>query len=603
VLLEERLGQQGDLVVRYDIDTALSCTPASEVGQLQFSAGEFGGVQFGAVLGIDADGARVTGHMNYDGQHLDLVLPASFVDTAAWPIDVDPLISGVINTGVSFDDVRPDIAYDVTNDVYLVVFNHQLGGGNWDVWGQRISGSGVRVGNAIPIAVNNQSSYEPKVGNNNIEDNFFVAWEDNGTGNWDIRGASVDAATGAVSSIIQVANTTASERKPDVGGDSYFSTSADGICLCVWDDANLGIRSCVVRMHTNPPTVDTFDTPFPGADPLRNTPCITKDGRAIGRWFIGCQWDDQNMPVRAINYAGTVLGAAPGTNMFQSLGRPIKRPDIDGDGQGFMLVFEREEATNSMEDVYAAHGIWNGVDVQYVSAAPISATPNTNEGSAKVSLMGSKYTAMWNRLGAIELVNLQLDDAATCGGPSVIANTNLSNSNGAIASRRSGGDLTSEQGLVTNRQYDIPNNVATLQSRLYATFQGGPVTSVLGTGSCGVGGTVGVNSPFALGNEAFAVTLTGADPAATFALSLLDVTLAPPLAVCGPGCGVINPFLSTLVPLAAGEAEYPVDLPCDPVFAGFTMRAQWATLSNAPGGCALLPLFHVSDAIELVLDN
>ena len=132
VLLREVIGGHGDLVVRYDVETDLRCAPAAGVSELRFLDAARGGVQFGAVVGIDAEGDRVTGSMNFDGAYLDLVLPASFVETAAWPIDVDPLISGVINTGVSFDDVRPDIAYDVTNDVYLVVFNQQNGGGDQD---------------------------------------------------------------------------------------------------------------------------------------------------------------------------------------------------------------------------------------------------------------------------------------------------------------------------------------------------------------------------------------------------------------------------------------------------------------------------------------
>ena len=104
----------GDLVVRGRIVTDLACaTPDVKVDSLAFEvpgAPHLGGIAIGEVTGIDAAGERAAGWMRCDGDTLDLVLPASFVDGARLPLVLDPLISTAGTVQVGGDPKRPDAA-------------------------------------------------------------------------------------------------------------------------------------------------------------------------------------------------------------------------------------------------------------------------------------------------------------------------------------------------------------------------------------------------------------------------------------------------------------------------------------------------------------
>ena len=113
---------RGDLVVRYALETDLRCAPTERAASLWFAADEVGGVAVGAVTGIDAAGRRADGHMAFDGTELVLTLPEAFVATASYPLELDPLFGPQLNTGVSFDDHFPDIAYDAASGVWGVAF-------------------------------------------------------------------------------------------------------------------------------------------------------------------------------------------------------------------------------------------------------------------------------------------------------------------------------------------------------------------------------------------------------------------------------------------------------------------------------------------------
>ena len=60
-------------------------------GRINRLESEFGGVTIGQVVGIDAAGTRVPGMMNFDGDHLELVLDDAFVSSASYPLVLDPV--------------------------------------------------------------------------------------------------------------------------------------------------------------------------------------------------------------------------------------------------------------------------------------------------------------------------------------------------------------------------------------------------------------------------------------------------------------------------------------------------------------------------------
>ena len=128
----------GDLVVRGRLSTALIADRRGVVApSLRFALPGHVGVNIGRVTGIDARGATTRGWMRYDGRELELVLPAAFVEAAALPLVLDPLIgTALAMPGVA--GPTPDIAYDATTDSYLVVSSKR-----GKVLGQRVRSDGA----------------------------------------------------------------------------------------------------------------------------------------------------------------------------------------------------------------------------------------------------------------------------------------------------------------------------------------------------------------------------------------------------------------------------------------------------------------------------
>jgi hypothetical protein len=73
----------------------------------------------------------------------------------------------------------------------------------------------------------------------------------------------------------------------------------------------------------------------------------------------------------------------------------------------------------------------------------------------------------------------------------------------------------------------------------------------------------------ALGNDTFAFTLDGGDPAAPIAL--LSLGLGAPPAACGP-CTFTAPAVTEFVVPHTGSARFVFPLPCEPAFLGFRLE-------------------------------
>ena len=122
VLFAAEPAGEGDLIVRYAVDTDLRCASAEGAETLWFAAEALGGVEVGRVTGVDAAGRAAVGSMSFDGEELQLVLPGEFVAAATYPLELDPLFGPQLNSGVSFDDHFPDVAYDDAAGVWCIAF-------------------------------------------------------------------------------------------------------------------------------------------------------------------------------------------------------------------------------------------------------------------------------------------------------------------------------------------------------------------------------------------------------------------------------------------------------------------------------------------------
>ncbi|UCD80392.1 MAG: cadherin-like domain-containing protein [Desulfobacterales bacterium] len=118
----------------------------------------------------------------------------------------------------SRDEKAVDIAYNSVADEYLVVYAYDASGtgGNWDIYGQRISGSGAKIGGAFAIMASGYHEQNPQLAYNDAENDYLVVaeYDSNGAGHYQIIGQRVSAGGTTIGGPINILGTTTSQYLP-----------------------------------------------------------------------------------------------------------------------------------------------------------------------------------------------------------------------------------------------------------------------------------------------------------------------------------------------------------------------------------------------------
>ncbi|MCU0862205.1 MAG: hypothetical protein MUC36_00310 [Planctomycetes bacterium] len=260
----------GDLVVRCRVRSELRPQAIRSAGSLRFLHGSVGGVEIGAVLGLEADGKTCDGSLHCDGEHVDFVLPASFVQQARLPLVVDPLLSTIAVTSSTLADSAPDVApLPAPVDAYLVVWQRAVSATDRDVRAQRVSSNGTLLGSLIMLETSSQDTADVSVAASPISGRWLVAWEQLG----DIKGRILSSTGGPLSSL-DFANGPNQQRSPTLAGGGFASS---GIAMCVWHDATANQIQC---KQVN---LSTLSSSFPNSVVASGTSAITVSDPTISR--------------------------------------------------------------------------------------------------------------------------------------------------------------------------------------------------------------------------------------------------------------------------------------------------------------------------------
>jgi hypothetical protein len=178
-VFHERPMGQGDLVVAVQVATQLALQ--SQGDNAVTFGNEYGGVRIDTVLGIDALGNTCTGSLSYAGDQLQLRLPAAFVDRAALPLVLDPMLGAVIPATTGGRNLDPQAAYDSGLARYLVVFWRRYSSSTGDIYGQfvhRETTAGADLSGASVVIRFGANSQRARVADCSVRNAFVVGWQD-----------------------------------------------------------------------------------------------------------------------------------------------------------------------------------------------------------------------------------------------------------------------------------------------------------------------------------------------------------------------------------------------------------------------------------------
>ena len=261
-------------------------------------------------------------------------------------------------------------------------------GTNYDVYAARVNNDGTVVdtnGFLVSNAIRDQQYPDPF----SLNGDYFVAWQDQRAGNYDIYGARVTSAGTVVdSSGIAITTVTASQRIPKVAGigTNYF---------IVWFDQNFGGASSYdirgARVNTSGTLVDTTAITVCNATNLQYYCEVATDGLnylVVWQDYRNNAWDIYGARVSS---AGTVLDSSgiaisTATNSQQF-------PAVASTGTDYLAAWNDGRTSTTNPDLYGARVTSSG-SVSDSTGFAISATASTQTVPA-LAANSSQYLAVY----------------------------------------------------------------------------------------------------------------------------------------------------------------------------------------------------------------
>ena len=168
-----------------------------------------------------------------------LVVWQGFTVTSKWNIYAQRLSADGIPTGdvvviSSAADTQsfPDVAYNPGTTEYLVVWHDRRSGVQWGIYGQRVSGTGTPVGKVLVVASESQEQGYPRVVASPTNKQYLVVWnKKRPTTKWDVCAIRLDSQGQGIGNAFDVIATVKEETLPVV---AYHNVREE--YLVIWED-------------------------------------------------------------------------------------------------------------------------------------------------------------------------------------------------------------------------------------------------------------------------------------------------------------------------------------------------------------------------------
>lgn len=175
----ERPVGDGDLRLAIRCDTGRTFARGDR-GELRFSRPDGSVVVCSDALAVDAVGRTLPLELGWQQDQMVLTVPATWLRAATWPVLVDPIVRviGVATTPTTFR--RPQVAFDPTANVWLIVVEDEVAATDTDVAVFRLALDGTVLDSGA-IEVSPDRALSPDVGALAAHGKFLIAYRNDTT--------------------------------------------------------------------------------------------------------------------------------------------------------------------------------------------------------------------------------------------------------------------------------------------------------------------------------------------------------------------------------------------------------------------------------------
>jgi hypothetical protein len=296
-------------------------------------------------------------------------------------------LGGIPISTAANNQTAPAVASNGTNS--LVVWQDTRSGGSSDIYGARVSNTGTVLntsGLLISTAVNAQEA--PAVAYNGAD--FLVVWQDFRSGtNYDIYGARVSG-TGVVRNPSGLAISTAANDQKDPA-----VARAGTNCLVVWQHAS-GSGIYGARVSGTGTVLDTngmrLSAPLPSGSSFEYTPAVAHDGT---NFLVVWRSRDMNTggdDIYAARVSGTGMVLDTTANRLSTTANGQYTPSVAHDGTNFLVVWL--DHRGDTRTIYGARVSETGT---VLDPSGISVTTSVPGDAPVVAHDGTNFLVVWRQ--------------------------------------------------------------------------------------------------------------------------------------------------------------------------------------------------------------
>jgi hypothetical protein len=366
-LLEHR-PHDGDFVFRVPVVTELESLDSTGEG-LRFGGADLGAVQYGDATIIDAAGNRVNSDSVRGTDSIEITIPDAFLDRAAFPIVIDPLIETIaVDTG-SDDMQNPDVVYVDSLNVFIVVYERRQSGSDTDLFQHRYEADGDFLDELV-IAGSTADEQLPAIaasGGNvltaylNTPDSFFPITR--------IRARNRIAGSTSVHAAFDVSSLTGVEGRPDIGGTNAatpnpflitYSNSTTVVAVTKFTIECAIVSTSDVSSVSSLGTLQTQDLNDVLADPS-----VNQFAKAGGVWLVAYYNEDNPLlsppehDIFATAFDPLTGNSVDGVLVSDSLDFIDEVPDVGGDGIDLLVAWQTQTGSQD-RDILARRFRYSG---------------------------------------------------------------------------------------------------------------------------------------------------------------------------------------------------------------------------------------------------